>query len=77
MMQSIGVPAISKHLNNIFEEGELDKNTTHSKMETVVNRGFRGEVPDEVDFYNLDAIIAVGYCSKRNKEQSILARKIQ
>ena len=43
-----------------YETGELDKNTTISKMETVVNRGFRGEVPEEVDFYNLDAIIAVG-----------------
>ena len=30
-------------------------------METVVNRGFRGETPEQVDFYNLDAIIAVGY----------------
>ena len=39
----VGVPAISKHLKNIFESGELDKNTTISKMETVVNRGFRGE----------------------------------
>ena len=35
----VGVPAISKHLKNIFESGELDKNTTISKMETVVNRG--------------------------------------
>ncbi len=43
-----------------YETGELDKNTTISKMETVENRGFRGEVPEEVDFYNLDAIIAVG-----------------
>ncbi len=43
-----------------YETGELDKNTTISKMETVVNRGFRGEVPEEVDFYNLDAITAVG-----------------
>lgn len=34
---------------------------TISKMETVVNRGFRGEVSELVDFYNLDAIIAVGY----------------
>lgn len=34
----VGVPAISKHLKNIFESGELDKNTTISKMETVVNR---------------------------------------
>lgn len=30
-------------------------------METVVNRGFRGEVPEAIDFYNLDMIIAVGY----------------
>lgn len=57
----VGVPAISKHLSNIYEEGELVKDTTISKMETVVNRGFRGEVSELVDFYNLDAIIAVGY----------------
>ena len=57
----VGVPAISKHLRNIFEEGELDKITTVSKMEKVVNRGFRGCVSEEVDFYSLDAIIAVGY----------------
>ena len=57
----VGVPDISKHLKKKYETGELDKNTTISKMETVVNRGFRGEVPEEVDFYNLDAIIAVGY----------------
>lgn len=57
----VGVPAISKHLSNIYTEGELDKETTLSKMEIVVNRGFRGEVPEEVDFYSLDAIIAVGY----------------
>ena len=57
----VGVPAISKHLKNIFECGELDKTTTISKMETVVNRGFRGESKEEVDFYNLDAIISVGY----------------
>jgi len=40
----VGVPAISKHLSNIFECGELNENTTVSKMEIVVNRGFRGEV---------------------------------
>ena len=33
----VGVPAISKHLKNIFESGELNKDTTISKMETVVN----------------------------------------
>lgn len=57
----VGVPAISKHLGHIFEEGELDRSTTVSKMEIVVNRGFRGSVNEEVDFYSLDAIIAVGY----------------
>lgn len=57
----VQVPAISKHLKNIFEEGELEEGTTISKMETVVNRGFRGEVIEPVDFYNLDAIISVGY----------------
>ena len=57
----VGVPAISKHLNHIFEEGELNRETTVSKMEIIVNRGFRGEVPELVEFYSLDAIIAVGY----------------
>ena len=57
----VGVPAISKHLKNIFAEGELDPDTTISKMETVVNRGIRGEVKELIDFYSLDAIIAVGY----------------
>ena len=57
----VKVPAISKHLKNIFEEGELEESVTISKMETVVNRGFRGVVSEMVDFYNLDAIISVGY----------------
>lgn len=57
----VQIPAISKHLKNIFEEGELSEMTTVSKMEIVVNRGFRGEVKEDVVFYNLDAIIAVGY----------------
>ena len=57
----VGVPDISKHLKKKYETGELDKVTTISKMETVVNRGFRGEIPEQVDFYSLDAIIAVGY----------------
>lgn len=57
----VGVPAISKHLKNIFDTEELDKNTTVSKMEIVVNRGFRGEIMEQVEFYSLDAIIAVGY----------------
>ncbi len=61
MLFGVGVPAISKHIKNIFNEGELKENTTISKMETVVKRGFRGEVTEVIDYYNLDMIIAVGY----------------
>ena len=56
----VKVPAISKHLKNIFEEGELQQESTISKMETVQNEGTRN-IKRLVDFYNLDAIISVGY----------------
>jgi hypothetical protein len=56
----VGTPAISKHLANIFESGELTEAATVSKMETVRTEGAR-EVRRTVDHYNLDAIIAVGY----------------
>lgn len=53
----VGVPAISKHLKNIFEEGELVADSVISKMETTAadNKIY------ETSFYSLDAIIAVGY----------------
>ena len=57
---SVNVPAISKHLSNIFEEEELLKEATVSKMEIVQTEGNR-RVKREQEFYNLDAIIAVGY----------------
>jgi hypothetical protein len=74
----VQVPAISKHLKNIYEEGEVTESTTVSKMEIVVNRGFRGEVMELVDFYNLDAIISVGYRvnSARATQFRIWATKI-
>ena len=53
--------AISKHVANIFNQGELSPDMTVSKMETVVQRGFRGQVIDKVDYYNLDMILSVGY----------------
>lgn len=56
----VNVPAINKHLKNIFSEGELIQSSTTSKMEIVQTEGNR-EVKRLVDFYNLDAIIAVGY----------------
>ncbi len=56
----IGVPAISKHLSNIYNEGELQVESTVSKMEIVQFEGSRN-VKRTLDFYNLDAIISVGY----------------
>ena len=52
---------ISRHIRNVFEEGELRKETTVAKFATVVNRGIRGEVEDQIVYYNLDMIISVGY----------------
>lgn len=59
-MFDVGVPAINKHLNNIYEEGELLRESTISKMEIVQTEGER-EVKRQMEFYNLDAIISVGY----------------
>ena len=56
----VNVPAVSKHLQNIFSEGELDQASTVSKMETVQNEGGR-LVTRKIDYYNLDAVISVGY----------------
>ena len=57
---SVDVPAISKHLSNIYSDGELSRASTVSKMEIVQTEGVR-EVKRNTDFYNLDAIISVGY----------------
>ena len=57
---NVNVPAVSKHLQNIYEESELERDSTISKMETVQQEGER-QVRRTVDHYNLDAIIAVGY----------------
>ena len=71
---NVGVPAISKHLKNIFAENELDKNSVVSKMEITA--------PDEKNYntevYSLDAIIAVGYRinSKKATEFRIWATKV-
>jgi hypothetical protein len=56
----VQIPAIAKHLKNIYEEEELDRELTISKMEIVQTEGGR-KVMRSMDFYNLDAIIAVGY----------------
>ena len=53
----VGIPAISKHLKNIFEEGELPESSVVSKMEITASDG----KDYRTSFYSLDAIIAVGY----------------
>ena len=62
MAELFGVqpPAIAKHLQNIYDEGELSRDATLSKMEIVQKEGDR-DVTRSVIYYNLDAIISVGY----------------
>jgi len=63
MLFDVQVPAINKHLKNIFEEGELDEKVVISKMETTTIHGAIADKTQtkETNFYNLDAIISVGY----------------
>ena len=53
--------SVTRHLGNIYEEKELEESSTIAKFAIVVNRGFRGAVKEDMFFYNLDAIISVGY----------------
>ena len=68
---------VSLHLKNIFEDNELDKNSTTEKISVVRKEGNRN-VNRELEFYNLDAIIAVGYRvnSKKATKFRIWATKI-
>lgn len=63
MLFDVGVPAISKHLKNIFEEGELNEDVVVSKMEITTEHGaIEGKTQTHTaNFYNLDAVISVGY----------------
>ena len=57
MLFGVNQPAISKHLTNIFSDGELNENTVYSILEYTANDGKQYQTK----FYNLDAIISVGY----------------
>ena len=57
MLFGVGQPAISKHLNNIFKSGELDENSVYSILEYTATDG----KVYKTKFYNLDAILSVGY----------------
>ncbi|MEZ0184739.1 RhuM family protein [Flavobacterium oncorhynchi] len=56
----VKVPAVSKHLSNIYDEVELIYDRTVSKMEIVQKEGNRN-VKRTLEYYNFDAIISVGY----------------
>ena len=76
----VGVSAISKQLKNIFEDGELNPEVVISKMENTTQHGaIDGKTQtSEINMYNLDAIIAVGYRvnSKKATQFRIWATKV-
>jgi len=82
MAELFGVkrPAVTKHLKNIFESGELDEQVVSSKMEHTTSHGaIEGKTQTkQIKYYNLDAIIAVGYRvnSKRATQFRIWATNI-
>ena len=63
LLFGVQIPAISKHLKNIFDEKELDEKVVVSKMEITTQHGAMEDKTQtkETTFYNLDAIISVGY----------------
>lgn len=61
---------ISRHIRNLFDEGELRREPTVAKIATVVHRGFRGDVTEEIEYYNLDVIISLGYRVKSRRATS-------
>ena len=71
------IKTINEHVKNIYTEGELEKDSTFRKFRIVQKEGKR-EVTREIDFYNLDVIISVGYRvkSKRGTQFRIWANRI-
>ncbi len=74
---SVNVPAVSKHIKNIYKDGELEPKSTLSKMETVRKEGKR-EVKRSVDIFNLDMVLSIGYRvnSKRATQFRIWATQL-
>jgi len=73
----VEIPTINEHLKNIFENGELNKESTIRKFLTVQKEGKR-DVKRDIEFYDLDAIISVGYRvnSKRATDFRIWATRV-
>jgi hypothetical protein len=70
----VQIPAVNKHLTNIFDEGELERTSTVSILEIVQAEGNR-QVTRDVEIYNLDAIIAVGYRVNSKKATAFRRQK--
>ena len=66
----VDVRTINEHLQNIYYSNELQKDATIRKIRIVQQEGKR-EVSRELDFYNLDAIIAVGYVNRYSNSRKI------
>ncbi len=64
LLFGIGVPAVSKHIKNIFADDELDQSSVVSNLETTAADGKKYDV----DYYNLDMVISIGY--RANSEQA-------
>ncbi|RLD61095.1 MAG: cytochrome C biogenesis protein CycH [Bacteroidetes bacterium] len=68
---------ISRHINNIYKEGELERSSTVAKIATVQKEGKR-EIIRNIEYFNLDVIISVGYRikSKRGTQFRIWANQV-
>ena len=66
LLFNVNVPAINKHIRNIISENELEESSTISKMEIVRYEGNR-RVKRNINIYNLDMIISVGYRVKSKR----------
>jgi len=71
------VKTIGKHINNVFSEGELGKSATVANFATVQNEGDR-QIERQIEYYNLDVIISVGYRvkSKQGTQFRIWATRV-
>ena len=72
-----GIPTINEHIKNLYKEGELEKDSTIRNFRTVQNEGGRS-IERDIEFYDLDVIISVGYRvkSKQGTQFRIWARNI-
>ena len=64
-LYQVAKSSISEHIRNILEDGELDEDATVRKFRTVQTEGSR-QVSRELDYYNLDMILAIGYRVRSN-----------